>query len=62
MMPSREKYTPSNSKDNMLRGRGKIEKHEFYQQPTFTCPVCDMDFPPGFSDSNATSHVNSHFN
>ena len=29
--------------------------------PTYHCPVCNMEFPPGSSDVSATHHVNGHF-
>lgn len=49
------------SSQAVLAGRGKTVDSS-YQQPTYQCPVCNMAFPPGFSDVSATHHVNSHFN
>lgn len=49
------------SSQAVLAGRGKTVDSS-YQQPTYQCPVCNMAFPPGFSDVSATYHVNSHFN
>lgn len=58
VMPHREPTVPTASLT--LRGRGTIIKGEKHA-PTFQCPVCQFDFPTGYSEVSASAHVNSHF-
>jgi len=46
-------YQPSPQK---LNGRGKGKQLEY------RCPICDFDFPKGFTEVSANAHVNGHFN
>ena len=39
-----------------LNGRGKGQKPLLNQ-----CPMCQFDFPEGFTEVSANAHVNSHF-
>lgn len=58
VMPHREPAAPTASLT--LRGRGKFTKGDKHA-PTFQCPVCQFDFPTGYSEASASAHVNSHF-
>ena len=58
VMPNRETTKIENN------GRGPIgePKNQHASDKTHQCPVCEMDFPLGWSDDYATQHVNHHFN
>ena len=43
-----------------LHGRGKVHKGK-QGTPTFQCPVCQFDFPTGYTEASASAHVNGHF-
>ena len=29
--------------------------------PETCCPICNMEFPPGYSEKTASEHINGHF-
>ena len=53
---------------NLRRGRGGVQHYGYERDgciapksPTSICPVCQFEFPTGFSEISASNHVNGHF-